>query len=123
MLNKIISKRLSETKTTIVNLHKVDGKRPEFDVYIGRRVPSTEFQKASIWCNPYKPNNEKDYDKEYLLDHYETYIRSCIKHFPKIYKIRELKGKKLGCWCINTESVEPLVCHGQILLKIIKEMN
>jgi len=113
MINKYIK------KTTIVDIHKKKGIRPKFDIYIGRRITrqnkSTEdlkqyWKKGSKWQNPYDTAQE-----------YEPYIRRKIKENPKYYDINELKGKRLGDWCINTDKIEPLVCHGQILLKIIME--
>lgn len=107
-------------KTSVVDIHKKKGIRPKFDVYIGRRITrqnkATEdlkeyWKKGSKWQNPYD-NAEK----------YEPYIRKKIKDNPNYYNIKELIGKKLGDWCINTDRIEPLVCHGQVLLKIIREV-
>lgn len=109
--------------TQIVDIHKINGKRPEFDIYIGRAVRYTEFTKNSIWYNPYLA---KDYDLDHIQDclrDYEVYIREKIAKDPIKYNLKELVGKKLGCWCLNTDSFEdPLRCHGQILLKLIKEL-
>lgn len=33
----------------------------------------------------------------------------------------ELRGKTLGCWCINTDKETPVKCHGQVLLKLLNE--
>lgn len=99
-----------ETKTRIVDIHKKKGKRPEYDIYIGRDVKRTELI-LSKWHNP-----------RLTLEEYELYIRHKIEEMPEYYNLNELKGKKLGCWCgITTDKLEPLVCHGQILLKLIKE--
>lgn len=110
-------------KTQIVDIHKINGKRLEFDIYIGRAVRYTEFTKNSIWYNPYLA---KDYDLDNIQDclrDYEVYIREKITKDPIQYNLKELVGKKLGCWCLNTDSFEePLRCHGQILLKLIKEL-
>ena len=97
--------------SSIVDIHKKNGKRPEFDVYIGRRVTrSHDFQKSSKWNNP-----------RLTLEEYELYIRHMIDEMPEYYNLEELRGKRLGCWCITTNKIEPLKCHGQILMKLLKE--
>jgi len=94
----------------VVDIHKKNGIRPEFDEYIGRKVRNTEFTKDSIWANPYL-----------TLEEYDPYIRTMIRENPKIYNLEELRGKKIGCWCITTDKLKPLVCHGQILMKLLQE--
>jgi len=108
-------------KTSVVDIHKKKkGIRPEFDEYIGRRITRQNkstidlkkyWKKGSKWQNPYN-----------TVEEYEPYIRKKIKQNPTYYNIKELIGKKLGDWCITTNKIEPLVCHGQIILKIIKEV-
>ena len=89
----------------VVDIHKVRGKTPEFDVYIGRRVRYTDY-KASKWAN-YKAT----------LEEYEAHVRKDL-----IWDLWELVGKRLGCWCITTREISPVACHGQVLMKLIKEM-
>jgi len=91
----------------VVDIHLVKGKRPHFDVYIGRRVQYHKiFTKDSKWGN-------KFYSR---LDLYETFVRENLWD-----DLDELKGKILGCWCVNTKKLEPLSCHGQVLMKLLKE--
>ena len=91
----------------IIDIHKKKGIRPDFDVYIGRRVRNTEFWVSSKWANHYPTLEEyEDMVREYLWDDLE-----------------ELEGKSLGCWCITTNKTEPLICHGQILMELLKEKN
>jgi len=101
-------------KTTVVNIHKIRGITPEFDVYIGREIRDHRTgevrYEASPWANPHLS-----------LPEYEIYINRKIREDPVIYDLRELAGKRLGCWCINTNKILPLVCHGQVLLKLIRE--
>ena len=92
-------------KTSVVDIHKMRGKTPEFDVYIGRRVMYTDY-KTSKWANHWS-----------TLENYEKHIRST----KLIDSIHELQGKRLGCWCITTDKIEPIVCHGQILMKLVRE--
>ena len=102
-------------KTTVVDIHKVKDKRPEFDVYIGRALPyymdrERLFTKFSKWFNP-----------RLDLEEYEGYMRNLIRNNPEKYNLEELRGKKLGCWCITTSELTPLVCHGQVLMKLLRE--
>lgn len=92
---------------TVVDIHKVNGERPEFDLYIGRRVRFHKiFTKDSKWGNRFY----KD------LEGYEQHIREDLWD-----DLDELEGKRLGCWCITTSKLEPVECHGQILMKLFKE--
>lgn len=97
--------------TTVVNV-----RRSDFDIYIGRgRCPKTG--KTSVWGNPYSHNPWAA--AKYLVDsrteaikRYESYVRRS----PELLaRLPMLKGKRLGCWCY------PLPCHGDILIKLIKE--
>jgi hypothetical protein len=75
-------------------------KKERHDIYIGR---------PSKWGNPFKYGTRKQ-----NIEMYEHYIRenpfllSCLP---------ELKNKILGCWC------SPNPCHGDILIKLLKEFN
>jgi hypothetical protein len=98
----------------VVDLHvQKDGSRAECDVYIGRRVRFHPiFTKDSKWANPFGRNPDS-------LRSYEVRIRS----IPELWdSLPELDGKVLGCWCVDTDSVEePLHCHGQVLMKLLRE--
>lgn len=98
-------------KTSVVDIHKVNGVRPEFDVYIGRSVRFTEFTKSSKWANPFF--------KTTPLSEYEDLIKEKIR--LRFLNLDELRGKRLGCWCVTTDKIKPLVCHGQVLMKLIRE--
>lgn len=91
----------------VVDIHKKKGIRPEYDIYIGRKVRFVDWTYNSKWGN-------YDYGKD--LKGYESYIRAVWCD-----DLDELVGKKLGCWCITTDKIEPLKCHGQILMKLLKE--
>lgn len=91
----------------VVDIHKKNGKRPYFEVYIGRAVRRTEFVRNTKWANLF-------YDR---LDLYEDYVKRYLWD-----ELDELENKVLGCWCITTDKLIPLVCHGQILMKLLKEM-
>ncbi len=92
----------------VVDIHKKNGERAHFDVYIGRRIQyHKEFTEDSIWAN-----------RSSSLVAYELWIRN----LPRLWnQLLDLKGKVLGCWCINTKELEPVKCHGQILMKLLIE--
>lgn len=120
---------------TIVNIHKVKGVRPAFDIYIGRAVFHTEFTTSSKWHNPFPVKMFGDD----TLPMYEAYIHMLLDNkglelsnpnFHKImvavrrsrtqfggYNIDDLTGKVLGCWC------KPGPCHGDVLIKLWKEKH
>lgn len=126
-------------KTKVVNV-KVKYIRPrgynnlrewcdcEDNVYIGRGgivfVDGVRYPKhSSIWASPYPV---KDYGLEKCLKKYEKYIRKELEgESIPLEKLKELKGKNLGCWCVDgeTTNTENIVCHGQILLKLIEEFE
>ena len=96
------------------------------NVYIGRRgiilLPDAITGKKkrypendSIWANKFKLN--KDGNREEIIEKYEKYIIEKIKEEPEKYDLNKLVNKTLGCWC------KPEPCHGDILLKLIKENN
>lgn len=94
----------------VVDIHAVDGKRPDFDVYIGRAVKGTEFTSDSKWANIYPV--EKYGNRSLSL--YMVYAQQRLaKH------VGELTDKVLGCWCGNFDSFTlPPKCHGQVLIKL-----
>lgn len=78
-------------------------KRGTYDVYIGR---------PSKWGNPYRIG--PDGTREDVIRKYEEHVRSSkilMRALP------ELSGKTLGCWCC------PKPCHGEVLLKLLKELG
>ena len=90
----------------VVDIHKKKGKRPEFDIYIGRRIHyHNEFTEDSKWRNRSK-----------TLQEYEDWVRKTLWN-----DLDELKGNVLGCWCVTTSKTIPLRCHGQILMKLLRE--
>lgn len=119
--------------TTLVCIKRQNGVVvQDCEVYIGRACYRGGWElPQSKWHNPYTVN--KYGDKAITL--YEEYIRNS----PLINNIEELRGKVLGCWCIGkqrkcskTNTVEipveipkeiPMICHGQVLIKILNETN
>lgn len=94
-------------------------KKDSYDVMIDR---------TTKWGNPIKLTrilNHKDIDilkasharlgqlinRDECLVLYEHYLRNS----KLVNDIEELRGKTLGCWC------KPKKCHGDVILKILKE--
>ena len=124
----------------VINIKMVNGKRPDFDVYIGRQLnyPKAKFPRSK-WANPFTFKQ----DGEIALVMYEVYITSLLENdWPdkdprftpsqrgrvmravrgarqssETWNLDELDGKILGCWC------KPGPCHGDVLIKLFKETN
>jgi len=87
----------------------------ENNIYVGRKgriwIHSPDNKtifhyQSSKWHNPFKVTKEISVKES--LDKYTDYlIQSGL-----IHDIGELKGKKLGCWCIGNN------CHAKILTDI-----
>ena len=87
----------------------VKGKRPKYDLYIGRELnyPKAKFNRSK-WANPF---SVKRYGREEALRLYKEYVRNT----PDLYNsLPELEGKILGCWC------KPESCHGDILFELLE---
>lgn len=99
----------------VVDLHKVKGYRPPFDVYIGRAVEGTEFTSDSKWANIYPV--EQYGERSLVL--YEKYARMRLVKY-----LGDLTGSRLGCWCGDfTFDDAAIKCHGQVLIKLWKEVK
>ena len=79
----------------------VNCKKSKYDVFVGR---------PSIWGNPYVIG--KDGTREEVIAKYKEYL---MKDTFLLSRIKELKGKVLGCYC------SPLPCHAEILAEIANE--
>jgi hypothetical protein len=85
-------------KTKVVRCGK-----EKYDVYIGR---------PSIFGNPFEIG--KDGNREDVIKKYREYFYERIeKDINFRAKIRNLKGKILGCWC------KPEDCHGDIIVDFL----
>ena len=87
----------------------MDWNKNENHIYIGRNMNFyVNGTIGSKWKNPY---SVKKYGLDKCLKLYEEYIRN-----SDLYEdLYELDGKILGCWC------KPDKCHGDILIKLLKE--
>ena len=104
-------------RTTVVDIHKVNGQRPEFDVYIGRANGRAGFKK-SIWANPYRVKDNPDpadqtqvATAEEAVEHFREYLHTQ----PELLRqIPDLAGQRLGCWCSGP-------CHGDVLADLANQ--
>jgi hypothetical protein len=105
-------------KTTLVNVKKVEGKRPRFNVYIGRQNPWQGF-KQSIFANPFKIGEDCS-RKQAIVRYRKWLLGTAYKDFRQEQRMKilraipKLKGKILGCWC------SPLPCHGDVLIELLR---
>ncbi len=94
--------------TTVVNIHMVNGQRPDYDIYIGRAGRGI---KGSDWANPFKESDEQS--REQVIGQYRDYL---LNYRPDLLqKIPTLVGKRLGCWCA------PKPCHGDVLVALANQ--
>ena len=81
-------------------------------VYIGRNMSFyIKGTFASKWQNPF---SVKKYGRDACLEKFEEYIKNNNELYDQL---DELENKELGCWC------HPQKCHGDILIKLLKEKN
>ena len=87
------------------------------DVYVGR---------GSRWGNPYVRPGMAQWSRHRVLEvedpiaAYEAHVRGS----PELLdRLRELRGKSLGCYCVRLGSVQPPVgeetCHAQVLARLV----
>jgi hypothetical protein len=134
----LVIEKETESITTICNV-KVRYLRPQYNnlkewirsdsnVYIGRAgvvfVDGVRFPpQNSEWANPFKIG--KDGNRDVVLRRYREHIEAKLQADESLHeRLKSLKGKCLGCWCVETpvSSVdEKIVCHGQILLQLITD--
>jgi hypothetical protein len=103
----------------VVALRRKDGKIAQgCDIYIGRALTMGGWKlPASPFANPFTIKECKT--AEIAVKKYEDYIRGrqdLLKLLPT------LKGKVLGCWC-KKPSTPNAVCHGDVLIKLLKEQK
>lgn len=94
-------------KTTVVNRRK-----QEEDVYIGR---------GSIWGNPYThlpiAGTQAAFQVSTRKEALDKYLEYILQRPDLLAKLDELRGKRLGCYCV------PKPCHGDILVRLIGALD
>lgn len=96
--------------TCVVNI--ADG--AQFDVYIGRAAPrarDARCHEESPFANPFRVG--QDGTREEVIELYRRHLLDCLEKDPGTWipRLRELKGKRLGCWC------KPEKCHGDVVAR------
>jgi hypothetical protein len=71
-----------------------------------------DISRDSIWGNPFLIG--RDGTRTEVIVKYEAWIRN---RPDLLAQLPRLKNKILGCWCA------PLACHGEVLLKLLKEFG
>jgi hypothetical protein len=84
--------------TRVVNL-----RTDEYDIRIDRKTK---------WGNPFIIG--KDGDREEVVRKYRQWI---FTQPELLSALHELKGKRLGCWCV------PLACHGNVLAALAEGLD
>jgi hypothetical protein len=100
------------------------------NLYVGRSgvdtvKGKTVHREGSVWANPFKLG--RDGDLPTVIRKYDRYIREKIA--LKEVDVEELRGKRLGCWCVKDaefcfdkeKPLEEYCCHGEVLLKMLEE--
>jgi hypothetical protein len=101
--------------TTRVKIRRKNNKIvQDCDVYIGRACNMGGWNLLkSKFANPYVIG--KNGDREECVNKYEKYMRN---NDELMESLLELEGKILGCWCNEDQ-----LCHGDVLIKLINELN
>lgn len=93
--------------TKVVNIYK-----EKYDVYIGRAGKGQD----GYFGNPFKlsPNEPRGT----TLERYKEYFYSRLSTDEEFKnKIHSLKGKTLGCFCIDVSK-----CHGDIIVEYLNSL-
>lgn len=95
-------KRLRSGETIVVTLRGAHNNLIEWADAAGLYV---RIDRRSEWGNPFEM--PADGDRTTVIENYRCYY---LPHKPSLMsRIRELRGKALGCWCA------PDPCHGDVL--------
>lgn len=106
-----------------------------YDFYIGRQNPRYGF-KRSPWANRFKVGEHGD--PEAVLSQFahawDQSVEAALSQREQpwarsfLAELAALDGKTLACWCPDKDGgvltlEDPIVCHGQILLKLAAELT
>lgn len=95
--------------TTVVRLRRRGGEVvQDCDVYIGREQQNGGWRlPQSKWANPYTVRQCGTAEEAV-----RRYRRWLLKQPRLMASLKELRGKRLGCWC------KPNACHGDVLAQL-----
>lgn len=100
---------MMKTTTTVVHCQQ-----SPYDVYIGRG-------RGSVWGNPFTHITDRHTLAQFVVADREAAVaafRAWLPTQPQLMaRLRELKGKRLGCWC------HPLACHGDVLAEFADALS
>lgn len=117
-------------ETTVVHLKIKKGVVvQDCDLYIGRPMYQGGWRlPGSKWANPFRLDRFGG-DRTRVLEAYEAHVRAS----PDLMAaLPELRGLRLGCWCVEAHclvcrrkrgSCGHLSCHGEVLLKLLAELD
>jgi hypothetical protein len=88
-------------RTTVVNVSR----GAACDVYIGRTWGGW---RRSVWANPFRVG--RDGTRAECVEKYRAWIQ---KRPALLARVGELRGKRLGCWCVGRGA-----CHGHVLAEL-----
>ena len=115
--------------TVVVHLKRKNGVEVEScDVYVGRAMYQGGWRlPASKWANPFRVG--RDGDRAEVLRKYEAHVRAD----PGLMAaLPELRGRRLGCWCVGPRCLEcggprgrcaHLSCHAEVLVRLLAERS
>jgi hypothetical protein len=121
-------------RTTVVHLKRKGGAEViSCDIYVGRPMYQGGWRlPGSKWANPYRVG--RDGDRAAVLRAYEAHVRAS----PALMAaLPELRGKRLGCWCVGPRCLTcgqerptggnnicgHLDCHGDVLVGLLAERD
>lgn len=100
-------KRSNQSRVSpAISTQVVHCKRDKFDVYIGR---------PGKWGNPFMIG--RDGSRKTVIDKYITWIFNDEQRELRNEARKELRGKRLGCFC------SPYPCHGDVLASIAESIE
>lgn len=89
--------------TIVVNMYDKDRTERAYDKYMGR---------GGSWGNPFVIG--RDGNRDEVCDKHDKWFR---KQQHLIDRLKELEGKRLGCFC------KPKRCHVDNIIRVMKELG
>lgn len=112
MRTKVSGEAAGSRPTTVVNVRgRLAELLPDPDfVYVGRAMTRLRLR-GSPFANPFRIGQDGDRDE--VIAKYREWILARPELVERAR--RELKGKKLGCWC------DPEPCHAHVLRELAEQ--